>query len=346
MPPPAAAPLILPFAGIDPVFESAPRACGERSSVLGRATIGSGLLLGPFATVRADGNEVTIGSDVCFGEGTTVHIAQDLQPTVVGDRVAVGRNAVVHACTIGDDCVIEDDVVVLDGSVVGRGAVIDAGSTVYPRSRLEAHGRYAGSPAVLIGEVPPDELGRRAAAVRAATEQAARRRSDDARGGPPPSTAHFVAGTATLAGHIALAPGAGVFFGCRLRAGSLTVGENTNVQDNCVIATPGDVTIGRDTTLGHNVRMAAGHIGERSLVGIGAVLAEGTVVEAVVLVAAGTETTAGQILDSGWLWGGRPARPLKRLDAARRAMMAGTVRHYVDYGHAYRAAQIAAAARG
>ena len=65
-----------------------------------------------------------------------------------------------------------------------------------------------------------------------------------------------------------------------------------------------------------------------------------------VLVAAGAETTAGQILDSGWLWGGRPARPLKRLDAARRAMMAETVRHYVDYGHAYRAAQIAAAGRG
>ena len=110
-----------------------------------------------------------------------------------------------------------------------------------------------------------------------------------------------------------------------------------------MIETAGEVVIGRATTLGHNVRMRRGRIGDRSLVGIGAVLAEGTVVEDDVLVAAGTETTSGQVLGSGWLWGSRPAKPLKRLDDSRRAMMAATVRHYVDYGHAYRVAQIAAA---
>ena len=339
------APLILPFAGVLPVFGGSPRPCGTGSSVLGRARIGDALVLGRFATIRADGNTVTIGDGVYIGESSTVHIAQDLHPTIVGDRVAVGRNTVIHACTIGADCAIEDDVVVLDGTEVGEGVLIEGGSTVYPRSRLEAHGRYAGSPAVLIGTVSPDERARRTAAIRAAAERSANRPADGTSRTSPPCDAHFVAATAVLSGRADLAPGASVFFGCRLRAGGLTLGTNTNIQDNCVIETSGEVVIGHDTTLGHNVRMAHGRIGAGSLVGIGAVLAEGTVVEDDVLVAAGTETLAGQVLDTGWLWGSRPAKPLKRLDDARRAMMAETVRQYVGYGHAYRDAQTEAAER-
>ena len=339
------APLVLSFAGVDPVFGSGLRGSGEGAGVLGRVRAGTNLLLGPLAVVRADGHAVTLGDDVCLGEGATVHIAHDLHPAVIGDRVAVGRNAVVHACTAGDDCVVEDDAVILDGSEVGCGAVIEADAIVYPRSRLEARGRYAGSPAKLIGTLCDEERRNRGAAIRLAAEQAASRPFAWTARVPAPPGAHFVAATAWLAGQVALAPGASVFFGCRLRAASLVVGENTNVQDNCVIETGGEVTIGRETTLGHNVRMASGRVGDRSLVGIGAVLAEGTVVEDDVLVAAGTRTTAGQVLDGGWLWGGRPAKPLKRLDAARRAMMADTVRHYVAYAQAFREAQIEAARR-
>ena len=72
---------------------------------------------------------------------------------------------------------------------------------------------------------------------------------------------------------------------------------------------------------------------------MGVVLAEGTVVGDDVLVAAGARTLPGQVLDGGWLWGGRPARALKRLDDDRRRMMAGTITHYRAYAEAFRAAQ-------
>lgn len=337
-------PLILPFAGVVPAIGSPLRAGAADAAVLGRVTAGANLLLGPRATIRADGHIVRLGDDVCLGEGATVHIAHDLHPAIVGHRVTVGRNAVVHACTVGDDCVIGDDVVILDGSEVGDGVLIEAGSTVFPRSRLEARRHYAGSPAKLVGAVSQDELRRQGAAIRAATEQAALEPAGRIGWGSPPADAHFVAETAALSGHLALASGASVFFGCRLRAASLRIGENTNIQDNCTIETAGEVVIGRETTLGHNVRMASGRIGDRSLVGMGVVLADGTVVEDDVLVAAGAATIAGQTLASGWLWGGRPAKPLKRLDDARHATMAETIRHYVDYGREFRDAQEAARA--
>jgi hypothetical protein len=61
--------------------------------------------------------------------------------------VTVGRNAVVHACTVADQCVIEDNVVILDGSVVEGGVVVDAGSVAFPRSQLVSGYLYSGSPA-------------------------------------------------------------------------------------------------------------------------------------------------------------------------------------------------------
>lgn len=340
-------PLILPFAGVSPAFASPPSTSGAGASVLGRVTVGADLVLGPFAVIRADGETVSIGAGFCLGEGSTVHIAHGLFATVIGDRVAVGRNAVVHACTVADDCAIEDDVVILDASVVGAGVLIEAGSTIYPRSTLEPGGRYAGSPAVRIGSISLEECRERVASIRAeAAVAAARQIRTEGRWGDDGRGAHFVADTAVVRGDLVLAPGAGVFFGCRFDAAAVTVGRNTNIQDNSVVTAPeGVVTIGDDTTIGHNVRMSACRVGSRSLVGIGAVLGEGTVVEDDVLVAAGTVTTYGQVLRSGWLWGSRPAKPLKPLDDARRSMLSETIGHYVAYGHAFRDAQRSLAAR-
>ena len=68
-------PLLLPFAGVDPVFRGPIALCGRRSAVLGRATVGGGLALGAFATIRADGETVTAGDRFFLGECSTVHIA-------------------------------------------------------------------------------------------------------------------------------------------------------------------------------------------------------------------------------------------------------------------------------
>ena len=126
-----------------------------------------------------------------------------------------------------------------------------------------------------------------------------------------PETA-FIAKTARLSGLVELQDRASVFFGCDLDAGDfrIVIGERTNIQDNTRIrCEAGETVIGRDTTLGHNVRLASCRIGERALIGIGAVVAAGTVVEDEVMLAAGATTLPGQTLESGWLWAaGRRAR--------------------------------------
>jgi gamma-carbonic anhydrase len=118
------------------------------------------------------------------------------------------------------------------------------------------------------------------------------------------------------------------------------LGADSNIQDNSVIQTRAEgVVIGRDTTIGHNVHIADCRIGARSLIGIGARIAPGTVIADDVMLAAGAITDPGQLLAGGHLWGGRPARILGPLDEAKRSMMARIVEGYCAHGRGYRAAQ-------
>lgn len=333
-------PLRLPFQGVLPVLSGGIEA-GAHSAVLGRVKCGSGLVLGPHAVVRADGHFVRLGESVHLGARATVHIAHDIYPAVIGDRVEVGRNAVIHACTVGDDCVIEEDVVILDGSVVGPGTVIERGSVIYPRSSLEGGQVYAGRPARPVRPIGLDEVRERAAALRADTP-AEETEAPEGAGGRSRGAPLFIAPTARLSGEIRLGEASSIWFSCELDAGEaeIVIGENANVQDNSVLRANGEaIVLGPESVVGHNVSMAHCRVGRRALVGIGAEVAAGTVIEDDVLLAAGAATEAGQILEKGWLWGGRPARALSRMDEAKRGLIAATISHYRGY-----AAEFASAA--
>jgi gamma-carbonic anhydrase len=331
--------LILPYDGALPDFASRPVWCGRGSTVIGAARVGAQAWIGDEAVIRADGQSVVLGDRFWLGHRSTVHIATFAHGTEAGDRVTVGRNSVVHACTVGSDVVIEDDVVILDGARIGDGAVIEAGSTVFPRANLPGGYAYAGSPARPSRPVGPDEVAERGERLR---ERMGDGPAFPAGEAPDVEPSVFVARTAHLRGRVSLGTGASVLFCCDLNAevGPIVIGADTNIQDNTVIRTRGEgVVIGRDTTVAHNVRMADCRIGARCLIGIGASIASGTLIADDVMLAAGATTDPGQILEAGYLWGGRPARILAPLDAEKRAMMIRIVEGYCRHGREYRAAQ-------
>ncbi len=333
--------LILPHEGVLPTFATRPVWCGRGSTVIGAATIGAQAWLGDDSVIRADGQAVRLGERFWLGHRSTVHIATETHGTTAGDRVTVGRNAVVHACTVGSDVVIEDDVVVLDGASVADGVLIEAGATVFPRVQLGPGFVYAGSPAKPVRPIGLPEIAERAERLRETSGES----GPDIAGDPPElEDSVFVASTARLRGRIALGAGSTVLFSCLIEAegGSIVVGTDTNIQDNTVIRSRAEgVVIGRDTTIGHNVRLTDCRIGARDLIGIGCVVAPGTVIADDVLLAAGATTDPGQLLESGYVWGGRPARILGPLDAEKRAMMTRIVEGYRALGRRYKEAEAA-----
>ena len=87
----------------------------------------------------------------------------------------------------------------------------------------------------------------------------------------------FIAENAAVLGDVRIARDASIWYGAVLRgdAGSITIGERSNVQDGVVIhATQGESTtvIGRDVTIGHNAVVHGARIGNDVLIGMGAVV--------------------------------------------------------------------------
>jgi gamma-carbonic anhydrase len=244
---------------------------------------------------------------------------------------------------VGNDVVVEDGCVILDGAVVADGVALELGSVVFPGLALDGGFLYAGIPAKPVRRIDHEEIARRAKLVRGRDDSPADR-----------ATAHqlaadseiddsvFIAATASVKGRIIAAKGSSIFFSNELDAGSssIAIGEKTNIQDNTIIRCSSEsFRIGRESTIGHNVLLHDCSIGDHSLVGIGSVVARGTIVGDHVLLAAGARTEEDQILESGFLYTGTPARKRALLDEAKREMIGATIWSYCHYANVFKAAQ-------
>lgn len=102
----------------------------------------------------------------------------------------------------------------------------------------------------------------------------------------------------------------------------ITIGARTSVQDGSVLHithasdyNPGGwpLTIGSEVTVGHKATLHGCTIGDRVLVGMGAVIMDGAEVQSEVVIAAGALVTPGKVLESGYLYGGSPVRQMRPL---------------------------------
>ncbi|ATH76994.1 gamma carbonic anhydrase family protein [Vreelandella venusta] len=118
----------------------------------------------------------------------------------------------------------------------------------------------------------------------------------------------------------------------------ITIGARTSVQDGSVlhITHASDfnpegfpLTIGDDVTIGHKAILHGCTLGNRILVGMGAIVMDGAVVEDEVIIAAGAVVTTGKRLESGHVYAGNPAKPLRPLKEQERAFFPYTAGNYV-----------------
>ena len=126
----------------------------------------------------------------------------------------------------------------------------------------------------------------------------------------------FVAETAVVAGRVRIGARSSIWFGSVLRSevDSITIGEETNVQDLSVVHTdPGSpVVLGDRVTVGHRVVLHGCTVEDDALVGMGAVVLNGAVIGRGAVVAAGAVVTQGMVVPEMALVAGVPAKVLDR----------------------------------
>ena len=129
----------------------------------------------------------------------------------------------------------------------------------------------------------------------------------------------FLADNATVVGDVKIGKGCSLWFNAVIRGdvNSIRIGEHTNIQDGSVLHTlyeKSTITIGDHVSIGHNVTIHGADIKNGALVGMGATVMDYAVVGEGAIVAAGALVLSKTIIGDGELWGGVPAKFIKKVD--------------------------------
>ena len=80
------------------------------------------------------------------------------QPLVVGARVTVGHQVMLHGCTIGDESLIGIGAIVLNGAKIGRNCLVGAGALVTEGKEFPDGSLIVGSPAKAVRVLTPEQI--------------------------------------------------------------------------------------------------------------------------------------------------------------------------------------------
>lgn len=126
----------------------------ENAALIGELKTGDQCSFWYGAVLRADVHSITLGNKVNIQDNATVHCTYEKYPTVIGNNVSVGHNAVIHGCTIHDNVLVGMGAIIMDNCVVEEGCIIAAGTVVTQGTHLPAGTLWAGVPAKNRGPVP------------------------------------------------------------------------------------------------------------------------------------------------------------------------------------------------
>jgi len=138
-----------PSYGVDCFF-------AENSVLIGDLQMGNQCSVWFNAVIRADVNYIRMGDKVNVQDGAIIHCTYQKYPTIIGNMVSIGHNALVHGCTIKDKVLIGMGSIIMDDCVIEENSIIAAGAVLPKGTRVESGTVYAGVPAKKIKEINPE----------------------------------------------------------------------------------------------------------------------------------------------------------------------------------------------
>ncbi len=130
----------------------------ENATIVGDVTFGNFCSVWFNAVVRGDVHFITIGNKVNIQDGAVIHCTYKKHPTIIGNNVSIGHNAMLHGCTIHDNVLIGMGAIVMDNCIVESNSIVAAGSVVTQNTVVKAGSIYAGIPAVKIKDIDQSDF--------------------------------------------------------------------------------------------------------------------------------------------------------------------------------------------
>ncbi|URE07554.1 bacterial transferase hexapeptide domain containing protein [Musa troglodytarum] len=166
----------------------------------------------------------------------------------------------------------------------------------------------------------------------------------------------FVAPSASVIGDVQVGQRSSIWYGCVLRGdvNSIHIGSGTNIQDNSLVHVAksnlsgkvlptiiGDnVTVGNLKFAGHSAVLHGCTVEDEAFVGMGAVLLDGSVVEKHGMVAAGALVRQNTRIPCGEVWGGNPAKFLRKLTDEEIAFISESAANFANLAQVHAAENV------
>jgi carbonic anhydrase/acetyltransferase-like protein (isoleucine patch superfamily) len=124
----------------------------------------------------------------------------------------------------------------------------------------------------------------------------------------------------------------------------IRIGDRTNIQDGTILHVTRLSTqnpkgypliIGNDVTIGHQCMLHGCTLGDRILVGMGAIIMDGTIIQDDVFIGAGTVVPPNKVLRSGYLYVGNPMKEARLLKESERTFLTESAKNYVTLKNEY-----------
>lgn len=125
----------------------------ENATIIGEVTFGASCSVWFNAVIRGDVNFITFGDKVNIQDGAVIHCTYKKHPTIVGNNVSIGHNAIVHGCTIQDNVLIGMGAIVMDNCVVESNSIVAAGAVVTQNTVITSGSIWAGVPAKKVKDI-------------------------------------------------------------------------------------------------------------------------------------------------------------------------------------------------
>jgi carbonic anhydrase/acetyltransferase-like protein (isoleucine patch superfamily) len=157
---------------------------------------------------------------------------------------------------------------------------------------------------------------------------------------------NYIDESAILVGDVTLSDNVSIWplVAARGDVNSITIGSRTNIQDGTVLHVTrksldnpqgNPLIIGSDVTVGHKCMLHGCQLGNRILVGMGAIIMDGAVIEDDVFIGAGSLVPPNKTLISGYLYVGNPVKQARLLKESEAAFLKQSATNYIELKNEY-----------
>lgn len=126
------------------------------ANLIGDVLVGARASVWFGAVIRADNTPIIIGEGSNIQDSAVCHSDAGF-PLIIGARVTVGHQAILHGCTVHDDCLIGMGATILNGAVIGAQSIVGAGALVTEGKVFEGGSLIIGVPARVVRAVTSEE---------------------------------------------------------------------------------------------------------------------------------------------------------------------------------------------